>query len=228
MKTKQTGFTLVEIAIVLVIIGLLLGGVLKGQEMIFGAKIKNAVSDLNSVTSASNSYTDRYRRLAGDDGPIATLTARGGPWGTAGITAGGNNSVLGAAGTNPFGAGAGTENVAFWQHLRAAGLITGNAGTVGVPALPTNAFSGLTGVTLANANWIVPGNVICMSKVPGKAAAAIDAMVDDGVTDTGTFTANGVNAAAAANTAPGAATAPAVAGTPGYIETSFYTACRTL
>ena len=44
MKNKQGGFTLVEIAIVLVIIGLLLGGVLKGQELINSAKVKNMAS----------------------------------------------------------------------------------------------------------------------------------------------------------------------------------------
>ena len=47
MNNRQSGFTLVEIAIVLVIIGLLLGGVLKGQELITQAKIKNVANDLN-------------------------------------------------------------------------------------------------------------------------------------------------------------------------------------
>jgi prepilin-type N-terminal cleavage/methylation domain-containing protein len=44
MRSKQSGFTLVEIAIVLVIIGLLLGGVLKGQELINSAKVKNMIA----------------------------------------------------------------------------------------------------------------------------------------------------------------------------------------
>src|SRR4030088_3250787 len=60
-------FTLVEIAIVLVIIGLLLGGILKGQEMITQAKIKNIVNDFNGITAAINSYQDRYKALPGDD-----------------------------------------------------------------------------------------------------------------------------------------------------------------
>ena len=47
MKSAQSGFTLVEIAIVLVIIGLLLGGILKGQEMITQAKIKNLINEFN-------------------------------------------------------------------------------------------------------------------------------------------------------------------------------------
>ncbi len=57
--SAESGFTLVEIAIVLVIIGLLLGGILKGQEMITQAKIKNIINDFNGVTAAVNSYQDR-------------------------------------------------------------------------------------------------------------------------------------------------------------------------
>ena len=62
---KQKGFTLVEIAIVLVIIGLLLGGILKGQEMITQAKIKNVVSMTSTgITAAVNyGYQDRYRAI---------------------------------------------------------------------------------------------------------------------------------------------------------------------
>ncbi len=66
-NSTQGGFTLVEIAIVLVIIGLLLGGILKGQEMITQAKIKNIVNDFNGITVAVTSYQDRYRAIPGDD-----------------------------------------------------------------------------------------------------------------------------------------------------------------
>src|SRR6185436_14812631 len=66
-NSTQAGFTLVEIAIVLVIIGLLLGGILKGQEMITQARIKNAINDFNGITVAVTSYQDRYRGLPGDD-----------------------------------------------------------------------------------------------------------------------------------------------------------------
>ena len=66
-SSAQRGFTLVEIAIVLVIIGLLLGGVLKGQEMITQARIKNVMNDLNGVSSAFFAYQDRYKQIPGDD-----------------------------------------------------------------------------------------------------------------------------------------------------------------
>ena len=70
--TSGRGFTLVEIAIVLVIIGLLLGGILKGQEMITQAKIKNIVADFSGVSAAYYGYQDRYRAIPGDDPNAAT------------------------------------------------------------------------------------------------------------------------------------------------------------
>lgn len=69
MRHHQRGFTLIEIAIVLVIIGLLLGGVLKGQELINQAKIKNVANDLNGVSVAVYAYQDRYKRLPGETIP---------------------------------------------------------------------------------------------------------------------------------------------------------------
>ena len=67
MKQQKTqGFTLVEIAIVLVIIGLLLGGILKGQEMITQAKIKNVIADFSGISAAYHGYVDRYKRIPGD------------------------------------------------------------------------------------------------------------------------------------------------------------------
>ncbi len=63
MVQKQKGFTLVEIAIVLVIVGLLLGGVLKGQELIKSAKVKAVLSDVNAYRVAILSYEDRYGNL---------------------------------------------------------------------------------------------------------------------------------------------------------------------
>ena len=71
MKNQQKGFTLVEIAIVLVIIGLLMGGVLKGQELINSAKVKNFANDFRSISSFVYAYQDRFRALPGDDDAAA-------------------------------------------------------------------------------------------------------------------------------------------------------------
>src|SRR5262247_3820854 len=66
MKRYARGFTLIEIAIVLVIIGLLLGGVLKGQELITGARVRNLISQQDGIKAAFFGFQDRYRALPGD------------------------------------------------------------------------------------------------------------------------------------------------------------------
>ena len=218
---RQSGFTLVEIAIVLVIIGLLLGGVLKGQEMIENAKVKNGVNDLNGVTAAYQSYIDRFHRLPGDDGPLATLTARGGSWAT--VTAfGNNNGVIVNAAANVFAPAAVGEGTAFWQALKAAGFIAGNPADTAAAAVPRNAFNGLTGVGIG----VTPGAgaarlSACLSQVPGKAARAIDTQLDDGIANGGSVLAT--LGAVGVNTAPGVAVVGGV-----YSDDNIYTVCRTL
>src|SRR5438034_8642401 len=66
MTKRQQGFTLIEIAIVLVIIGLLLGGVLKGQELITSARVRNLISMQDGIKAAYFGFLDRYRALPGD------------------------------------------------------------------------------------------------------------------------------------------------------------------
>lgn len=221
-STRQSGFTLVEIAIVLVIIGLLLGGVLKGQEMINNSRVKNAINDMNGVSAAFNSYFDRFRRTPGDDGPFNILAARGGSWlGWNANRSGNNNGVLEVPAANTFDGGA-VESVAFFAQLKAAGFITGNPADIGVAALPRNAFNGLTGVTSQQAAAILNnmrGNKVCMSEVPGQAARAIDTALDDGIGNTGTV--RSTIGVAGANTIPGASVAA-------YVDTNVYTVCREL
>lgn len=212
-RQAQSGFTLVEIAIVLVIIGLLLGGVLKGQELIENGRVKNAANDMNGIVAAYNSYLDRYRKVAGDDGPVANLTARGTAW--AGMAAGNNNGILDVNAGQTFTGGG--EGATFFQHLRAAGFITGNPADAGANALPVNAWGGRLGVI----NVAVQGRpaarvMVCMGNVPGKAAAALDVQLDDGRPDNGSFRATqGAN-----NVVPGGGAATA------YSEDQTYTVCR--
>ncbi|MDN3575938.1 prepilin-type N-terminal cleavage/methylation domain-containing protein [Chitinimonas viridis] len=211
---KQQGFTLIEIAIVLVIIGLLLGGVLKGQEMIENGKIKNMINDLNGTAAAMTSYRDRYRALPGDD--IAALPARG--WAAA--VAGDGNGLVGAAAANPFTTNG--ENINFWRDLRYAGLVAGDPAiaTVALGGLPTHAGSGLMGVTRGVQG--MAGAVVCMGNVSGKYALSIDQQLDDGANSTGTIRA--ALGVAGNNTAPVAAIPNPAA----YNETLSYTVCRAL
>lgn len=174
----QSGFTLVEIAIVLVIIGLLLGGVLKGTELIENSKVKRAVGELQGVATAYHSYIDRYGRMPGDDGQLATLQARGDAW--ADITrAGNNNGVLSVTLDQTFNGGG--ESTGFWQHLRAAGYIKGDVTLQFSQSPPSNAFNGRVGVTTAPMGNGLKGVKACLSRVPGKAAIALDNQLDDGM-----------------------------------------------
>ena len=214
----QKGFTLVEIAIVLVIIGLLLGGILKGQEMITQAKIKNAIADFSGVSAAYFGYQDRYRATPGDDGAATR-------WGAA-VIAGNNDRVLGGTYKEacPAAAVAGTpETCLWWEHLRRSGFVSG-AG----PQQPNNAFNGLLGVQTGDGAAppvAVLGGftniVLCSANLPDKVAIALDVQMDDGVPNAG-----------AVRSTPVAAGNPAVDATvvspATYLETgtNTYTLCR--
>ncbi len=216
-KRTQTGFTLVEIAIVLVIIGLLLGGILKGQEMITQARIKNVINDYNGITAAYFSYQDRYRAIPGDDAGAP------GRW-TLGATGTsptpGNGTVDG--GWNDAPAAMPVETRLFWWNLRSAGFIPGPtavADVVQAAAQPTNAFGSLIGVANgAGATTLgLSGLIICSSGIPDKVAIAVDTQMDDQNATTGSLRA----------ILGGSATALAAIG-PNYVETGSnqYLLCR--
>ena len=187
---SQSGFTLIEIAIVLVIIGLLLGGVLQGQQLIENSRVRSATNTLNGVAAAAFSYQDRYGRMPGDDGPSFTpLQNRGGAWTTIPNTHFGNaDGILTATAANTF-TGAAGEGAYFFTHLRAAGFITGDSTTAAGSAaiLPSNPFGGVVGITGAPLWTTLNGNKLCMSNVPGSAAIALDTQLDDGAAGTGRF-----------------------------------------
>ena len=109
-KKRQGGFTLVEIAIVLMIIGLLIGGMLRGQELITSARVRNIIDQKNAIQTAQIGFMDRFRMLPGD------LTAA-----QAAIV--GNGAVGGAFGGNATFL-VGTDSVLYFQNLVAAGFMT--------------------------------------------------------------------------------------------------------
>lgn len=170
MNKKQSGFTLVEIAIVLVIIGLLLGGVLKGQEMVENARIKSVIGDINGVSAAYNTYFDRYKAIPGDEAAL-TLTNRG--W--QGTAAGNGNGVLAITPAQTFTNGG--EQAALWRSLRASGLTSGDPTAAATAAgLPRAGTGGLMGVTVGA--YGMAGNAVCISGLSTKQALGVDVAID--------------------------------------------------
>ncbi len=224
---KTQGFTLVEIAIVLVIIGLLLGGILKGQEMITQAKIKNVIADFSGISAAYHGYVDRYKKIPGDD-PCAGTTNSAVTVGNCGTTTGrwtgashgdGNGQVAGKYNSVT----ATDESRLWWDHLRRAGFVSG----VG-DQQPFNALSGQIGVQTGDSAGAAAlggfsGIIICSANLPDKISIAADTQMDDGVPATGTV--RGV-----LQTAPNPDVVTATTAAAAYAETgtNVYTICRSL
>jgi prepilin-type N-terminal cleavage/methylation domain-containing protein len=184
---NQKGFTLVELAIVLVIIGIILAGIIKGQELIANAKIKRAVSAQKEITAAFYTYYDRYQFYPGDDRNAATR------WAAAGITtATDSNGFItnapGVASTAPNFAcvASGAEQCDLWNELRQAGIISG--ATTGAAAFnnPQHPYGGAIAVSYQTIN-AVTRNWIHLQNIPADVAAIIDQQSDDGVWNTGTI-----------------------------------------
>ncbi|MDC8759878.1 prepilin-type N-terminal cleavage/methylation domain-containing protein [Janthinobacterium fluminis] len=166
-RRQQQGFTLVEIAIVLVIIGLLLGGVLKGQGLIDSAKVKNIIQQSNALSAAVNAYQDKFRALPGDDIQASTHVP---------TTAGNGN------GDGQIGDGQPREFALAPQHLALGGFITGSYN--GSTQFMTSAQGGA--VYLYNDEvGGRSGNGIRFDNLPEGFAEQIDSKLDDGVATTG-------------------------------------------
>lgn len=207
MKSKQSGFTLIEIAIVLVIIGLLLGGVLKGQELINSAKVKSFATDFKNIPVYIYGYQDKYRALPGDQAQAA-LDSQFPPANT-GTTctplATGKCAPLdGIIEGNWNDLGAASETYVFWQHVRLGGFAPGTTTIPTTPAhgdgyLPQNAAGGEIGLmsgsnTAAtsamidkNSNPIRGSYVICSTGILGKYVKQLDLQMDDGDPSTGSM-----------------------------------------
>src|SRR5262245_55697330 len=180
MKRLHHGFTLVEIAIVLVIIGLLLGGILKGQEMITQAKTKNVIADFSGISTAYHSYQDRYRATPGDDSGAA------GRWAVAPAAISGNaNGAVGGAYNADCAAATPPESCQWWDHLRRAGFIAGNGAVQ-----PLNTVGGMIGVQTGDtaggaALGGLSGLILCSANLPDKIALAVDTQLDNGLSASG-------------------------------------------
>jgi prepilin-type N-terminal cleavage/methylation domain-containing protein len=220
---KQAGFTLVELAIVLIIVGLLIGGILKGQELIGNARVAATVSQAKAIDAALSTFYEAYDGVPGDiAAPATRLQGCIGTCNRAGDT-------NGRIGTEPGAAQAvATENIAAWSQLAAADMlgsiqIDGGATVVPgvtVPAaeIPGSSFQvGFTAGTLTaatNAAVAAAGGTAreavaaagVASLLPTQ-AARIDAKLDDGLPNTGSVL--GMGAVGATNCAQGGDTTAA-------------------
>lgn len=210
---KEEGFTLVELAVVMIIIGLLIGGILKGQELITNARVTSSASQLEAMGAAYNGFRDQFNALPGDmataTGANARLANCGGI--VASCANGDGNGILGVVpGAAPVAAGAGAgEGTNLFGQLLAGDFITGMDGTAVLAfgnALPTapigggftagdtraGAPTGFTQAEMRPAPYIVlTGTVAAVGANQGvltpQQAANIDRRLDDGVPSSGTI-----------------------------------------
>lgn len=193
LPRRQSGFTLIEIAIVLVIIGLLLGGILKGQELINSARVKNLATDFRNIPLFIYGYQDKFKALPGDDSAVATHIT-GATLATTPAGVQGNGVIDGNWNT----ATTTDESYLFWQHVRLAGLAPGATDPTVAGYLPTNASGGTIGIqsgtTTAASSPIKVGTtgirgayVICSTGILGKFVKQLDTQMDDGQTDSGSM-----------------------------------------
>ncbi len=192
---RQQGFTLVEIAIVLVIIGLLLGGILRGQELIQGARVRNVIDQQNGVRAAYFAFQDRFRLIPGN------LT--GGAGGQIQLV---GNSALAATTGAGTGAIAALDSPTAFQNLTATGFLSCSVCTVagggstsanspsnvygGVLQLVTNNDLADLAAATATPTATLPSNrtnVKTGNLVPSNVMAEIDVKADDGSPVTGNF-----------------------------------------
>ena len=238
MKRHQSGFTLIEIAIVLVIIGLLLGGVLKGQELINSARVKNLASDFRNIPVFIYGYQDKFKALPGDDananlhlGNAACTSIPGGTCQATTPAGAQGNGVIDSSWSSQLPT---DESYLFWLHIRLAGLAPGSTDpSVAGNYLPTNASGGTIGVqsgtsctaagaptASCTATFLTPikdatGNalrgsyVICSTGILGKFVTQLDTQMDDGNTATGSMMAVPTGSGAATNATPTAGIDPA-------------------
>ncbi|MCG6932104.1 MAG: prepilin-type N-terminal cleavage/methylation domain-containing protein [Gallionella sp.] len=184
MKHDSSGFTLIETAIVLVVIGLLLGATIKGQELINDSREKRLIGDFENIPVSIQTYQDKFRALPGDDARLAMHLPGAIPCSplAAGKCAPGNGLIDGKWSDTSDA----SESYVFWQHIRLAGLADGSLDTNSSDYIPRNVLGGQLGVTSISPIIGLSGTfLICSDAIPGKYVKRLDADLDDGNTAQG-------------------------------------------
>jgi prepilin-type N-terminal cleavage/methylation domain-containing protein len=203
-RLNQHGFTLIEIAIVMVIIGFLVGGVLVAQSMIRAEQIRSVVTESKNYQAAVHLFHDKYSAWPGDM-PNATDI-----WGAVAVpascaaTASTDQRTCDGDGNGRIQTIAGSwETSRLWQHLANAGLIEGRYnGTFGENSTPLSkltpqywslGYQGTTSQTMFGGGAFVAdgfhGNTLGLygnyGKLTPREIWSIDTKVDDGKPMTG-------------------------------------------
>lgn len=160
---SRAAFSLVELSIVLVILGLLSAGITAGKNLIRAAELRSVTVEFDTWITATRTFQNKYLALPGDIANAQSFwgTDSGGcPNGSIGDgTCNGNGD--GIILTSALGGNIGMENNRYWQHLALAGLIEGIYTGVSGPTnhvhsipdlnVPSSSLSG-AGWTLAYEN----------------------------------------------------------------------------
>lgn len=176
-KINSGGFTLIEMALVLVLGGMLMTVVLKGQTMIESAKLLRVVNDLQSISVAYNTYSAMYNALPGDDGNSH---------GWMNVDRGNNNGLI--EGQSAID---GSEAHEAWQALRQSGLLIGNPDATSENQLFKNPYGGHYRFSFRNFGpRSGMKNCIVVDGLAGRMAESIDIKYDDGLFNSGSVTAD--------------------------------------
>lgn len=203
-KKEQLGFTLLEIVLLVLIVGVVVAAVLKGQEMITGAKVKRVARQLDEVRAAYFAFEDRYRALPGDYAQAHVHLHCGGA-----CPKGNGDSRIRELET-PLAGSEVREDILVWTHLSSAGFLKGDYRMVAGSTVadqgntPRNPYSALAQLAFDGRYGLTDGgvphhNLKTGPQLPVEVVAELDRKIDDGKPYEGmlqfsTFAANGAGA----------------------------------
>lgn len=176
----QKGFSLIEIAVVLVVIGLILGGIFAGQlGLIQSGRTQDAMSIASDLSAAARDFKQRYHYLPGDfpiDATSPEIPGVSTPCVIGGANAGNGNGLIDAPPSSN------DESSCLPEHLFRAGYIKGGIGGMksayGSVRVVANKYS-----NVATAGNPLPSrflNIIEFANLPCDVAMDIDRKIDDG------------------------------------------------